>query len=166
MGKKTIEQFIDVLDLVSAKAFSSVESKFRYIDEKETIPVSNGGYQKSLEFRMEEPYSFGLVAKLGNNTQEKTTAKTPVSIEVSLRVRKNGQWKDFYDAILVPQFEKEARLIISACEPILSTLQFISKDMNVEVIDKTKSPIERWTELQKNRHQMERCKRLYMLTET
>lgn len=166
MGKNKIEQFVDVLDLVNGKAFASIESEFRYMDEKETIPVSNGGYQKSLEFRMEEPYSFGLVAKLGNNTQEKATAKTPVSIEVSLRVRKNGQWKDFYDAILVPQFEKEARLIISACEPILSTLHFISKDMDVEVIDKTRLPIERWEELKKNRQQMERCKRLYMLTET
>lgn len=161
MGKQTFEQYGEVMKEINGKYFEGIRSSFRYVDESDVLPISRGGLQKEIEFRMEENRSFGLVAKLGKFTKEK---EDPATLEVIVRIREDGHWKDYFDGVLVKEHGQEARLIAEAAKPLIEKLQELLGGTDIVLVDQTNFPLDRWAIIQKDRTELERCKRLYALS--
>lgn len=162
MPKVTYEQYAGVLEEVNVSHFNELEGAFSYVEEGETIPVSKGGFQKEIRFGLEEHHSFGMVARLGKVSPDK---ETPVTLEIYVRVREDGKWKDYYDGILVPQYIEQAKAIATASEKMLEKIREALSDTEVLVIDNTNLPIESWEDIRRSGDKLKRCKRLYMLTQ-
>lgn len=161
MAKQTFEQYGDVMKEINGKYFKEVRPDFRYVEESDILPISRGGLQKEVEFRMEDNRSFGLVAKLGKFTKEK---EDPATLELVVRIREDGHWKDYFDGVLVKEHEREARLIAEAAKPLVAKLQELLEGTDILLVDQTNFPLDRWAVIQKDRTELERCKRLYSLS--
>lgn len=165
MGKKTAETHSYLLDMVTKERFEGLGGGFTFAEEGELLSISKGGFQKTLEFGLEENTSLALVSKL--TVAEGVSGKQAV-LELYVALRKGGKWRDYYDAIELPKFEKQAEQLAKESRKLVATLEeAIEKEGgHVLVVDGTNRPIENMIRLRADRKQMIRCKNLYMCLET
>lgn len=158
MKKPDFESYRELMNTIDGVHYEELNGTFRYIDTSNTINISKGGLQKEIEFGMEEKRSFGLTAKLGlmDNNQG--------VLDICVRIREDGHWKDYLDGTLVPKHEREAQQIAEASSMLIDKLRLTLEGTGIEVIDRTNEPLSQWNRIKRNKTELERCRRLYMLS--
>lgn len=158
MKKPDFESYRDLLNTIDGVHYEHLKGMFRYIDTSETINISKGGLQKEIEFRMEGKRSFGLTAKLGwmDNHQ--------CALDVCVRIREDGHWKDYLDGTLVPEHEREAQQIAESSSVLIDKLRVALNGTGIDVLDRTNEPLSQWNKIKRNKAELERCRRLYRLS--
>lgn len=165
MAKKTTEAFAYLLEMMTAEKFEGVSEAFTYIEEGELLPVSKGGFQKTIEFGLTETLNFALVSKLSmpDGVKDKDAI-----LEVYLAIRKAGKWRDYYDALILPEYETEAEVLAVACQKVVNAMmeEAEKEGGKVLVVDGTNRPLENMKRLRSDRKEMMRCNNLFMCLET
>lgn len=139
---------------------------FSYVEIGETLPVSKGGFQKTIVFGMENPLSFALVSKL--DVSEDKTKVEEATLTIYVAIRKSGRWRDYYDVMLLPEYMEEAKLIREQTEKLMEKMEGLVKQKNgkVVLIDETNRPLRNMRRLQASKDEMRRCRNLFLHLET